>query len=61
MTCWRAASRLAVKEKRHLKHVLLALADKVRSQFPESEIAKLFEPLGYMGMADEFVTRVVKR
>ena len=54
------ASRKAAKEKRHLKDVLLEDA-KVRGQFPESELAKLFEPLGYIGMADEFVSRVVKR
>jgi 3-carboxy-cis,cis-muconate cycloisomerase len=52
------ASLQAVKENKHLKDVLLA-DPTVRAHFANADIAKLFDPLSYMGMADEFITRAI--
>lgn len=53
------ASQQAVKENRHLKDVLLEDAT-VRAHFANADIAKLFEPLSYTGMANEFITRTIR-
>ncbi len=52
------ASGRAVKDKKHLRDVLMEEAQ-VRAHFANSDIAKLFEPLAYLGMADEFITRAI--
>jgi 3-carboxy-cis,cis-muconate cycloisomerase len=53
------ASQQAVKENKHLKEILLENAT-VRTHFANSDIAKLFDPLSYTGMASEFITRTIK-
>ncbi len=53
------ASNQATKENRHLRDVLLEDAT-VRAHFPNSAIVKLFDPLLYLGMANEFITRTIK-
>jgi 3-carboxy-cis,cis-muconate cycloisomerase len=52
-------SQRAVKENKHLKDALLEDAT-VRAHFANADIAKLFEPLSYIGMANEFITRTIK-
>ena len=53
------ASAQATKEKKHLRDVLLDNAQ-VRSNFTNDDIAGLFKPGAYSGMADEFVTRAIQ-
>ncbi len=53
------ASLQATKENKHLREVLNE-NPKVRAHFANSDIAKLFDPLAYTGMADEFITRTLK-
>ena len=53
------ASQQAIKENKHLKEILLEDAT-VRAHFANSDIAKLFDPLSYIGMANEFITRTIK-
>jgi 3-carboxy-cis,cis-muconate cycloisomerase len=52
-------SRLAVSENKHLREVLMDDAQ-VRTHFANADITKLFEPLAYMGMANDFITRTIK-
>jgi 3-carboxy-cis,cis-muconate cycloisomerase len=52
------ASKRAVKEKRHLRDVL-SEDKRVTAQLPAAEIAKLFDPLGYTGVADAFIERLL--
>jgi 3-carboxy-cis,cis-muconate cycloisomerase len=52
------ASKKAVKEKRHLRDVLSD--DKhVTTKLGKAEFAKLFEPENYMGMAGDFIDRLL--
>ena len=52
------ASKKAVKENRHLRDVLGE--DKhVTAQIPASDIAKLFQPENYTGMAGQFIDRLL--
>jgi 3-carboxy-cis,cis-muconate cycloisomerase len=53
------ASRQSIKENKHLKDVLLEDAA-VRAHFANGDIAKLFDPLSYIGVANEFITRTIK-
>jgi len=53
------ASQQAIKDNRHLKDVLLEDAT-VRAHFANNDIAKLFDPLSYIGMANEFIARTIK-
>jgi 3-carboxy-cis,cis-muconate cycloisomerase len=53
-------SQKASKEGRHLKDVLCEDAT-VRAHFANSDIAKLFDPLAYLGVAHEFITRTIER
>jgi adenylosuccinate lyase len=32
----------------------------VRAQFANADVAKLFDPLAYVGAADEFISRTIK-
>jgi 3-carboxy-cis,cis-muconate cycloisomerase len=52
------ASKKAAKEKRHLREVL-AEDKRVTAQLAPKEIEKLFDPLGYNGAADAFITRLL--
>jgi 3-carboxy-cis,cis-muconate cycloisomerase len=52
------ASKKAVKEKRHLRDVL-SEDKRVTAQLPAAEIAKLFDPLNYTGVADAFIERLL--
>lgn len=53
------ASGRAVKEKRHLRDVLLEDAQ-MRAHFANGDIAKLFEPRANAGAADEWIARAIK-
>jgi 3-carboxy-cis,cis-muconate cycloisomerase len=52
------ASKKAAKDKRHLRDVL-AEDKRVTAQLAPKEIEKLFDPLGYNGAADAFITRLL--
>ena len=52
------ASTKAIKDDRHLRDILQEDAT-VRAHFANGDIAKLFDPLSYVGMADEFITRAI--
>jgi 3-carboxy-cis,cis-muconate cycloisomerase len=52
------ASRRAVREKKHLREVLSA-DPKVKSQLSADEIEGLFDPKQHLGVAVEFIDRVV--
>ena len=53
-----AASKRAAQEKRSLQDVL-AEDERVTAQLSASEIAKLFEPMAYQGVAQTFIDRLV--
>ena len=53
------ASHQSTRENKHLRDVLLEDAT-VRAHFASGDIAKLFDPLSCLGMADEFITRSIK-
>jgi len=53
-----AASQRAVSEKKHFRDVLLADRE-VTAQLQQSEITQLFDPMRYMGVASEFIDRVL--
>jgi 3-carboxy-cis,cis-muconate cycloisomerase len=52
------ASRKAASENQHLRDVLSADAE-VTSHISTADLEKLFEPLNYRGVADEFIDRVI--
>jgi 3-carboxy-cis,cis-muconate cycloisomerase len=52
------ASKKATREKRHLRDVL-GEDKRVTAQLPASEIAKLFAPGSYTGVAKEFIDRLL--
>jgi len=52
------ASTKAIKDDRHLRDILQEDAT-VRAHFANGDIAKLFDPLSDVGMADEFITRAI--
>jgi 3-carboxy-cis,cis-muconate cycloisomerase len=52
------ASRKAAKEKRHLRDVLRE-DKRVTAQLPAAEVARLFEPDAYTGVAAEFIDRLL--
>jgi 3-carboxy-cis,cis-muconate cycloisomerase len=52
------ASRKAVSEKRHLQAVL-AEDKRVSDQLTERELADLFDPLKYQGVAQSFIDRLL--
>ena len=52
------AAKKAVEEKRHLRDVL-GEDERVTAQLPAAEIAKLFDPLSYTGVADAFIERLL--
>jgi 3-carboxy-cis,cis-muconate cycloisomerase len=52
------ASKKAAKEKRHLRDVL-SEDKRVTAQLPAAEIAKLFEPETYTGVAGDFIDRLL--
>jgi 3-carboxy-cis,cis-muconate cycloisomerase len=52
------ASKKAVKEKRHLRDVL-SEDKRVTAQLPAAEIARLFDPSSYIGVADAFIERLL--
>lgn len=52
-------SQLAISQNKHLRDALLENAT-VRAHFANSDIVKLFDPLSYTGMADEFITRAIR-
>ena len=53
-----AASKKAVKDKKHLRGVLSAEA-KVTAQLGPDEIAKLFEPMAYQGASQALIDRLL--
>jgi 3-carboxy-cis,cis-muconate cycloisomerase len=53
-----AASKTAVKDKKHLRDVLSAEA-KVTAQLGPDEIAKLFEPMAYQGASQALIDRLL--
>jgi 3-carboxy-cis,cis-muconate cycloisomerase len=53
-----AASKKAVKDKKHLRDVLTADA-KVTAQLGAEEIAKLFEPIAYQGVSQTLIDRLL--
>jgi 3-carboxy-cis,cis-muconate cycloisomerase len=52
------ASRKAIAQKRHLRDVLVE-DSQVTSSISAQKIAALFDPLGYVGVAPEFIDRVM--
>jgi 3-carboxy-cis,cis-muconate cycloisomerase len=52
------ASKTATKEKRHLRDVV-SEDKRITAQLPAAEIARLFEPDAYTGMAAEFIDRLL--
>ncbi len=52
------AAKKAAKDKRHLRDVL-GEDKRVSAHVPQNEIAKLFDPLSYNGMAAEFIDRLL--
>jgi 3-carboxy-cis,cis-muconate cycloisomerase len=52
------ASAKAIKENKHLRDVLCD-DPTIRAHFAKNDILKLFDPLSYMGMADEFISRTI--
>jgi 3-carboxy-cis,cis-muconate cycloisomerase len=52
------ASQKAVKEKRHLKDVLLA-DERIKPHLSEGDLTRLFEPGSYQGVAQAFIERQV--
>jgi len=52
------ASRRAIEEKRHLRHVLLEMSE-VREHLSEAELDRLLEPTNYLGSAHHFIRRVL--
>ena len=55
-----AACKRAVADRRHLRDVLLD-EPKVRAVLDATALARLFEPLSYLGSADAFIERVLSR
>ncbi len=53
-----AACKRAVADRRHLRDVLLD-EPKVRAVLDAAALARLFEPLSYLGSADAFIERVL--
>ena len=53
------ASQQALRDNKYLKEILLEDTT-VLAHFANSDIAKLFDPLSYLGMANEFITRTIK-
>jgi 3-carboxy-cis,cis-muconate cycloisomerase len=53
-----AASKKAVKDKKHLRDVLAADA-KVTTQLGTDNIAKLFEPTAYQGASQALIDRLL--
>jgi 3-carboxy-cis,cis-muconate cycloisomerase len=53
-----SASRKAIEKKMHLREVLSADAE-VNSRLTAAELAKLFDPQNYTGMASQFVDRAI--
>jgi len=53
------ASRKASKERKHPRDVLFE-DPTVRAHFSNADIAKLFDPLSYLGVSGEFITRTIK-
>jgi 3-carboxy-cis,cis-muconate cycloisomerase len=53
-----SASRKAIAEKRHLRDIVLAEPG-VTSYLSAAEIDQLFEPLGYLGVAGQFIDRAI--
>ncbi len=49
----------SVKQNRHLKEVLLE-DPTMRAHFANADIVKLFDPLSYIGVADEWIQRTIK-
>jgi 3-carboxy-cis,cis-muconate cycloisomerase len=52
------ASQKAIKDRRHLRHVL-SEDTRVTAQLPATDLAKLFEPEGYTGVAGDFIDRLL--
>lgn len=53
-----SASRRAIAEKKHLRDVLCVEA-RVTAHLKPGEIDQLFEPLNYLGAADQFIDRAI--
>jgi 3-carboxy-cis,cis-muconate cycloisomerase len=53
-----AASRKASSRQEHLRNVLLA-EPAITAQLSAAEIDRLFDPLNYIGVADEFIDRAI--
>jgi 3-carboxy-cis,cis-muconate cycloisomerase len=53
-----AASKKAVKDKRHLRDVLTADAG-ITAQLDAGKIAKLFEPMAYQGASQALIDRLL--
>ena len=52
------ASKKATRERKHLREILSA-EEAVTSLIPATELAKIFEPMNYIGVADQFIDRVI--
>jgi 3-carboxy-cis,cis-muconate cycloisomerase len=48
----------AIAEKKHLRDVLSATAE-IKSRLSSAELADLFQPLNYLGVANEFIDRTI--
>ena len=53
------ASAKAVKENKHLRDIVMD-DPLVRAQFANADIARLFDPLAYLGAANDFITRAIQ-
>jgi 3-carboxy-cis,cis-muconate cycloisomerase len=53
-----AASKTAVRDRKHLRDVLTADA-KITAQLDAKEITELFEPMAYQGASQELIDRLL--
>ena len=50
--------RRAVAEKKHLREILSGTAE-IKSRLTPAELDSLFQPLNYLGVANEFIDRTI--
>jgi 3-carboxy-cis,cis-muconate cycloisomerase len=50
--------RRAVAEKKHLREILAGTAE-IKSRLSSAELDSLFQPLNYLGVANEFIDRTI--
>jgi 3-carboxy-cis,cis-muconate cycloisomerase len=50
--------RRAIAEKKHLREILSGTAE-IKSRLTPAELDQLFQPLNYLGVADEFIDRTI--